>query len=412
MTAAELAKAREIDAVLESRFLSSDGVMYDYTGLDGEVLLPTPRECEQSKPNALGWWSPVENGGFFTGMYLCAKCEEYLLEPTPAGIEKIRLLVRGLYKLQDVGDTPGFIARGIGNDGRCHYTASSNDQNFPWFLGLGKYLETSIPDADERRECVDRLRRQGEALAAQEWRIIGDRPNFVRGEWLAGEYPSAVHIATATRVLYQATGDRAWLELHRNLLESKAPDGRRRLDIIEGGPEYMGAWAVWFLVNCQYAVGELIKFETDSDRCGSYRRSLLNAALMTAPLLELHRKFDPAAPRPEFTPDWHLMMPPWRPQQNGKEAQVLAEEQLPVWERACPAIAEEKAYLKPALGAAWMIALSGSPALLAEHRLEIEKLITRYDYRLMYYATFFYAENLIATLRRLESNTQLKEDSI
>ena len=73
--------------------------------------------------------------------------------------EKVKRLAGGLYRLQDVGKTPGFIARGIGTDGECHYAASSNDQVFPWFLGLWSYWNTDIPTDAERAECAGRMAR-------------------------------------------------------------------------------------------------------------------------------------------------------------------------------------------------------------------------------------------------------------
>ncbi|UKI30877.1 MAG: hypothetical protein L6W00_23855 [Lentisphaeria bacterium] len=105
-------KADEVNQVIWSRFIGKDNIMYDYTGLKGEVVLPTPEECAADLPNALGWWTPIENGGFFNGMYLVAQCDRYERNKTPENREKVRRLVAGLYKLQDVGSTPGFIARG------------------------------------------------------------------------------------------------------------------------------------------------------------------------------------------------------------------------------------------------------------------------------------------------------------
>ena len=50
------------------RFVDRHGVMLDFAALDGAVSIPTPEECRLGKPNALGWWSPIENGAFFNGL--------------------------------------------------------------------------------------------------------------------------------------------------------------------------------------------------------------------------------------------------------------------------------------------------------------------------------------------------------
>lgn len=35
---------------LEKRFLSHEGIIFDYVGLDGKVILPTPEECKKINP--------------------------------------------------------------------------------------------------------------------------------------------------------------------------------------------------------------------------------------------------------------------------------------------------------------------------------------------------------------------------
>lgn len=52
------------------RFVDVHGIMLDFTDLDGSVNYPTPEECRDGKPNALGWWSPIESGAMFNGLYM------------------------------------------------------------------------------------------------------------------------------------------------------------------------------------------------------------------------------------------------------------------------------------------------------------------------------------------------------
>jgi hypothetical protein len=52
---------------LWGRFIDKHGVINDFKG-----ALPTPEDCSMGRPNALGWWSPIENGPMFTGIYLTA----------------------------------------------------------------------------------------------------------------------------------------------------------------------------------------------------------------------------------------------------------------------------------------------------------------------------------------------------
>lgn len=38
---------------LEKRFLSHEGIIFDYVGLDGKVILPTPEECKKKSTQRL-----------------------------------------------------------------------------------------------------------------------------------------------------------------------------------------------------------------------------------------------------------------------------------------------------------------------------------------------------------------------
>ncbi len=389
-------KADQVNAVLWKRFVTADGIMLDYVGLDGEIVLPTPDECERSVPNALGWWTPIENGGFFNGLYLISQCERCERNDTPENQEKVRKLVRGLYKLQDVGQTPGFIARGVGADGKCHYAASSDDQNFPFILGLWRFWKSGLPTPEERAECRERLVRHIETIRKNDWLIVGDRPGFVRADWMNDTgYHCAAHLIMTVRIMTELTDDPFWPDFYRRLLDENDPKGKVRRVNILNGPSDMAGWSAWFYSGCQYAVRELERSETDPALKKIYRESLRNVARSAKPLIKSAEKYE--GPK-EFTPDWHRMMPPYRPQANSDEAAKLAMEQYPVWCRACPAIQHEKATLKPALCAAWIVALSDDKELLAAALPEIDAALRCVEPTELYYATFFFAENLVRFL--------------
>ena len=336
------AAAESVNRNLWSRFMSPDSVLYDYAGPAGEV-------------------------------------DRYRQNPTAENREKVKRLAGGLYRLQDVGKTPGFIARGIGTDGECHYAASSNDQVFPWFLGLWSYWNTDIPTDAERAECAGRMARLAGELEKINWLIPGDMPDFTRGWWLGENFCSAVHLSSVTRIMYEVTKDEHWKELHYRYLNEPDRKGVRRRDRIAAGMDDLAPWSAWFNSNAQYAVRELYRLETDPALRELYRKSLRTNAEKAVPLLSLHRKYDTAATY-AFTPDWHRMMPPWREQKNERDAQTLALEQIGVWDRACPAIAVEKASLKPAICAGYIIVLSEQPELIEQHWPQIEEVILRFNY--------------------------------
>lgn len=151
-------------SALWSKFIGADGLIHDYVG-----DLPTPEECAVGKPNAIGWWSPIENGPMFTGSYLAAICQRARLSGSAADREQARRLAKGLLtcaSVSDVPDVPGFIARGMGTDGKGHYPMGSQDPTHPWFYGLQAYATSGIPDAEERKIVVDKVKEVAESLEA------------------------------------------------------------------------------------------------------------------------------------------------------------------------------------------------------------------------------------------------------
>jgi len=123
------------------------GVILDFVG-----EIPTPEDCTLGRPNAIGWWSPIENGPMFTGLYLPAACERARRSGNPTDRANARRLAQGLLKCASVSDVPGFIARGMGTDGKCHYPLGSDDQTHPWFYGLHAYCMSGISSDAERKQ--------------------------------------------------------------------------------------------------------------------------------------------------------------------------------------------------------------------------------------------------------------------
>ncbi len=136
------------------RFIAADGTVLDFADLNGAVSLPTAEECRDMKPSAMGWWTPIENGGFFGGLYLDALCNRWRATRAEADAARARQIAAGLLKLAATRGPPGFVARGFASDGVSHYPASSSDQTFPWFYGLYRYATSGLPAEDERARVV------------------------------------------------------------------------------------------------------------------------------------------------------------------------------------------------------------------------------------------------------------------
>lgn len=199
----------EIHSTIWKRFIDKNNIMLDYADLEGNLSLPTAEECERNQPNALGWWSPIENAGFFNGDYLLGLLTAYRLalhegkeKETEKRKTEIRRLVQGLLLIQDVCTVDGCICRGVGADGYSHYPGSSDDQISPWLLALDAYMESGIPSNREKEVCRSHLLRQLDGLYANHWTVPGDRPGFERGSYIRrnGIYEAwlgTVHLLTA-----------------------------------------------------------------------------------------------------------------------------------------------------------------------------------------------------------------------
>ena len=69
------------------------GHVLDYAGKNGEVYYPTAEECENSMPNPRSWGLPIENGAFFTGLYVYALLEKYNRTNCEKTAEEIKILM-------------------------------------------------------------------------------------------------------------------------------------------------------------------------------------------------------------------------------------------------------------------------------------------------------------------------------
>lgn len=135
--------------IVFNRFLRKPyGQLLDYSAPDlSDTPLPTKQECESGMPNAYGWWTPIENGAFFTGLYLYALMDEFDSADGDTLRDDIMTLLSGLFRLQDVCKRKGMICRGVGEDGKSHFPLGSADQTGPWLLALYRvYRSPKISD--------------------------------------------------------------------------------------------------------------------------------------------------------------------------------------------------------------------------------------------------------------------------
>jgi len=376
---------------LWSRFIGSDGLIHDYAG-----ELPTPDDCRLGKPNAIGWWSPIENGPMFTGTYLAAFCERVRRENRPEDHECIRRLVRGLLLCASVSDVKGFIARGVGTDGRCHYPLGSQDQTHPWFYGLHAYAMSDIPDDDERRKVVDKMREVADALAALNWKCPCDGAfkGQSRGDFKHFRNHGAVMYLSILRAMYDVTRDGVWLERYRAALSERSPKGgKTRLEICaEGYPhdreeiKNIDQGQLWIYVSSQGALAWLAKIEDDARTRAAYRAGLAANAQGARAVIETYRRFDNADATVFGHARWREGYPAWFEQKTQADAERLAST------GNAGVLGKRKGYevqyMRNPLAAAALVALAGD----REGFPAVEQAICHYDYARLNMAEQFFAE--------------------
>jgi hypothetical protein len=388
-----------LHAELNRRFSDPQGLLYDYTAADGQVVMPTPEECRAAKPNGLAWWCPIENGAFFTGLWLSALVDRFAATHDPATAERARRAAAGLLRLSTVGEHPAFIARGVAEDGHSHFPGGSDDQTLPWFFGLSRYLDSTIPTPDERRTLVAALVRVGTALRDNQWLAPADPPALGPRGGFASFTPSAApRLLFMLRVLHRVSGDAAWLDLYRRLRDERpAPGKPSRLEVCADGDlihEHAALqwdfYNLWIKGHTAACLAALAQWEEDPAVATHYRTGLQRVATFAAGRISLGR-WD-AAKAPVMADDWHQLMPLWREQHSMADIVAVAQAQAQEWDRISPRKSYELVQMAEPLFACWITILSGDESLVRAYAAEIRAALCRYPWREVRYSTGFPGE--------------------
>lgn len=385
--------AEQAHAEIWRRFIDRHGVMIDFTDLDGSVSLPTPEECRAGKPNALGWWSPIENGPMFNGLYMDAAVNRWRHTRSDADSAKARRLMDGLLLLASVSDVKGMVVRGVSTDGRSHYPMGSNDQMSPWFLGLWRYLDAGLATPTERARITAKLVEVADAIVKLNWAMPAEAPFNRRGLFTGFEFDSAPRLLFVCKLMHSLTGDAQWDKRYRAALaETGGPAKLTRLQICERGMvfHYM-KYHSWTSCTCVGAVRGLWEMEKDEATRAAYARGLQASADLALKSLPLAAQFN-NADTSRFEMNWRVMNALWKPQQTEKDAQDLAHAQLREFLKVAPRRAKETEFIREPSAAAWVVTLAPDAAVLKQRAPAVERVITHYDYSRLYYSQFFWVE--------------------
>ena len=288
------------------------GHVLDYADKDGKTFIPTAEECQRAMPNPLGWWTPVENGAFFTGLYLHTLIAKYNNQKDEKTAKEIDILINGLFLLQDVGSVEGFIARGVADDEKSHYPFSSDDQFTPWVLALYSYYKCEL--CCDKEAVKERLLRALMAVKDGDW----DIPCDVKGLHYCSFKNSTAwrgvskHLLCA-RVIYELTRDENDLEYYRNLAKGY-PEGSifSRREIASHGyahdlVAFLGTKQNWICTCAHFGLGVLS--ELDEENREYFRQGMRNNGITALGLIDDIKKYDNA--NGGFDINWRRLNPMW-----------------------------------------------------------------------------------------------------
>lgn len=376
------------------RFIDAHGIMLDFTDLDGTVPYPTPEECRDGKPNALGWWSPIENGAMFNGLYMDAALRRWEHTRSPADAAQARRLMEGLLKLNSISDVKGFVARGVSTDGQSHYAMGSNDQTLPWLVGLWRYWQSNLATPEEKKRITQHLVETVEEIVRLDWKMPAEPPFLTRGSFNGFHFEEAARMLFTLKLMHAVTGHEKWTAMYRQELDRRGGENMHsKLQLCEAGMAFFYAKTHnWTSCTAVSALRGLWELETDPELKSAYARGLAASATLAAESLPLALQFDPLDTSP-FNPDWRsVMLPLWMPQQTEQQAVTLAGQQLREFIKTAPRRQLETTFIREPASAAWIVTLCPDASLVNQHRAAIERILTRYDYSRLYYSTFFWVE--------------------
>jgi len=374
---------------------------YDHAGLDGKVVLPTAEECLADQPNALSWDISVTDGAMFGGLYIEGAIHRWTITRQAEDREKVRRIAKGLMTLATVGQTKGFIARGLPADGSAHYALGSNDQTSPWLYGMWRYLQSEIPDEVEHRQAKAKIIEVVEALHSRQWKVPGDRPPFDSfGSFAGFGWGGASRLLFLLKMAADVSGDERWEQIYRQMIAEKNPSGKpgRLETCAKGMVSALKRHHTWTACPGVAALRGLWELESDAKLKSAYEEGLKASAAVAAESLPLAVQFD-NNDQQEFLLDWRAMNSLWRKQNSVGETRELALEQLDLLDSLSPRREYEARFVREPLFAAWVITLCPDPTVLRRYAPAILEAIRHYRHERLYISQFFPAESAYYRLR-------------
>lgn len=361
-----------LTALVAAKFTSPFGFL-----LDNDSPIPTKQDCDERFPNYMGWWTPIENGAFFTGLYLYGLVAD---EKAAAGRSAlIHSLCDALFRLAGAAKEEGFIPRGLADDGESHYPYGSDDQFCPFVLGLYRLWRSGLAD-DAEKEKIAALAPRLIAVTKQNgWRYATDVPGVTRCACTGGVWREVIPRLFLARAAYEMTKDETWEADYRAALAEK-PAGSpfSRLETASFGfapymvanPAHAHPWIYQTYHLMQY---ELMLTEDDPAAREAYRRGLIHNGVTA---LGFNRRFEGAVYGGAFG-DWHGLRKTFDKAENDRDPNGFASRQGRDFDRLTPARRPEHMELSMSLFSAWICLICPDGSVRAEARRALDDCYER-----------------------------------
>lgn len=222
---------------------------------------------------------PLEDCSLYGGFYLASLTDAYAVTGDKSLKDEAGLIFGGLVKNAMVSGIPGFLARGIYNDG-TYRGDPSVDQYTAVIYGFWRYYRSPLADNNEKETIRSIVSDMLKRLEAHNWRITrenGDMTTFGR---LHSESPTrAERLLSFLLAGYDITGDMHWLEIYREKLSALLP--------YCAGFEGLGSWVC---IQSQVSMSMLATLETDPETRNVYLGGLGELAEVSAPQIAAYSR--------------------------------------------------------------------------------------------------------------------------
>ena len=392
-----------INSEIWGRFVANSNTLVEYTDLDGKLNLPLPSEVVDGMPNALGWWSPLENASFFGGIFMDGAIKRWQHTKKSQDSVNVKRLAKGLMLLASVSSVEGFFARGISTDGKSHYPMSSDDQAGGWFYGIWRYLQTSLPSDSERVLISNKFISTAKAIVKLNWSIPAEAPFYKRGSFSSFD-DRAARLLFVCKACFSLTKDNFWDSIYRTRRNDLAVRNSTttRLNILRNGiPSGLVDFSTWHRspsIGCLRLLWEL---ETDSTIKDIYRQGLevsANNAMLS--ITSLGNKM-PYIENSKFDIDWRNLNSFWKNQSSDTVSYKIAIQQLLYINANFPRRNIENMFVREPSFAAWVICQAPNESLLRQRSPDLQQLIDHFNFKNLYEIWFFPLESVAWRLKDL-----------